>query len=96
MKRALSLLAVTSSALLLPALAALGAPGEPPAFLKSLFPPDVIVRHGTDIGLPKAQRSAITKVVSKTQPNVLEIQWDMQDAARQLTALMGAAKNEET
>ena len=68
---------------------------DPPDFIKALFPPDLIMRHGRDIDLSKEQRNAITKAVSNTQARTLELQWDLQDAARSLTELMSAPQIDE-
>ena len=59
-----------------------------PEFMKALFPPELIMRHGREVGLSKDQRRAITDAVVKTQAKTLELQWDMQDAAQSLAALI--------
>lgn len=81
-------------ALLVLAAAASAQPPEPP-FMAELFPPDLIMRYGRDIGLTSEQRAAITKAVSGTQAQTLEFQWDMQDAARLLGELLRPERVDE-
>ena len=66
-----------------------------PSFMRALFPPELIMRHAREIGLTPEQRSAITSAVSKTQASTLELQWDMQDAARSLGELVSQARIDE-
>jgi len=61
-----------------------GGPGEP-AFMAQLFPPDLIMRHATEIGLTEDQRKSISQAVSETQAEVFDLQWTMQDASAALT-----------
>jgi Spy/CpxP family protein refolding chaperone len=69
---------------------------DPPAFMQQLYPPELIMRHGRDIGLSEAQRKAITQAVGETQATTLELQWDMQDAAQTLAELVSQDRvNEE-
>lgn len=69
---------------------------DPPPFMRELYPPELIMRHGRDIGLSEAQRKAITQAVAETQATTLELQWDMQDAAQTLAELVSQDRvNEE-
>ena len=69
---------------------------DPPPFMQELYPPELIMRHGRDIGLSEAQRKAITQAVAETQATTLELQWDMQDAAQTLAELVSQDRvNEE-
>ncbi len=62
-----------------------GAAEEPePAFMRHLYPPDVVMRFAREIQLSTDQRRAITKAVRATQDEVLEIQWEVQDAMQGL------------
>lgn len=82
--------------LLLLALFAVSAAAEPqPPFMNELFPPELIMRHGRDIGLSKEQRSAITSAVGETQAQTLELQWEMQDAAQSLAKQLRASRVDE-
>ena len=89
---------ITRSALCL-VLLLLAAPAsaEPPepAFMRLLYPPDLIMRHGRDVGLRPEQRKAITDAVAKTQAKTLELQWDMQEAAQTLAELVGRDRVDE-
>ena len=61
---------------------------DAPAFMQELYPPELIMRHGRDVGLSDAQRKAITGAVAETQATTLELQWDMQEAAQTLAELV--------
>ena len=69
-------------------------PGRPP-FLRELFPPELVMRHQRDIELTAEQRTAITEAIKKTQGQVLEIQWQLEDEQQQLTNLLKAAHVDE-
>lgn len=60
-----------------------------PEFMKHVFPPDLVMRHASEIGLSKAQRKTISQAVKQTQSKTIDIGWDMQEAAQELTALLG-------
>jgi Spy/CpxP family protein refolding chaperone len=68
---------------------------EPPPFMKGLYPPDLIMRHARDVALSADQREAITEAVTATQKQTLELQWDMQEAARTLGELVGQQRVDE-
>ncbi len=53
------------------------------------------MRLAREIGLTPEQRSAITSAVSETQASTLELQWDMQDAARSLGKLVSRTRVDE-
>ena len=53
--------------------------------MAELFPPDLIMRHASEISLSPDQREAISQAVSQTQSEVFDLQWTMQDATRALT-----------
>jgi Spy/CpxP family protein refolding chaperone len=72
------------------------AQGPEPEFMQQLYPPELIMRHGREIGLRPEQRKAITSAVAKTQATTLELQWDMQDAAQALSRLMSAERIDRT
>ena len=80
---------------------ALGAPlaAQQPAddpLAKLLFPPELVMQHQADIGLKPEQRTAITRAIGELQGQVLDVQWRMQDAARQLAALLGKPSVDQT
>ncbi len=59
-----------------------------PAFMEFVFPPELIMRHASEINLSAKQRKAITRAVTETQSSTIEISWDMQDAAKRLGDLI--------
>ena len=68
----------------------------PPAFLRELFPPQLIMRHQSDIGLTDAQRQAITKEMAAAQADVLDVRWKLEEKTAALTKLLAAEKIDET
>jgi Spy/CpxP family protein refolding chaperone len=68
---------------------------DPPPFMQELYPPELIMRHGRDVGLSDAQRKAITRAVAETQAMTLELQWDMQDAGQTLAELVSRDRVDE-
>lgn len=74
------LLAVAWSGLL----AAVAWAEEEPAFLRHLYPPDLVMREAAAIQLTRQQRERITADIQDVQARVLEVQWEMQADARKL------------
>ena len=62
--------------------------GPHDALAQFVFPPELVMQHHRAIGLKADQRAAITRAVGEFQPKVTEIQWQMQDEAQQLAALL--------
>ena len=67
-----------------------------PAFLKQLFPPSLIMRQQSDIGLTAAQREAITKEMAETQKAILDVRWQLEEKTAALDKLLAAEKVDET
>jgi Spy/CpxP family protein refolding chaperone len=63
-----------------------------PAFMKSLYPPELVMANHRAIGLNKGQRTTITKAIQATQASTVELGWSMQDAASRLTDAMNQPK----
>lgn len=59
-----------------------------PVFMKFVYPPELIMRHASEIELSREQRKAITAAVTETQASTVELSWDMQDAAKRLGGLI--------
>ena len=57
-----------------------------PAFMRSLYPPELVMQHQQEIALEKEQRKAITAAISETQAAVVEIQWELRDLERGIEA----------
>ena len=62
----------------------------PPAFMRSLYPPELVMQHQQEIALEKEQRKAITAAISETQAAVVEIQWELRDLERRIEARFAA------
>jgi Spy/CpxP family protein refolding chaperone len=88
-------LTVIASALLPLLLAAAASANEPPPFVRQLFPPELIMRFGREVGLSDAQRETISAAVTETQATTLELQWEMQEAAQKLSELVGRDRVDE-
>lgn len=74
-----------------------GPPGAGgPAFLENVFPPGVIMRHQSDIGLTDKQREAITKQMEEAQKALVTLQWDVERESEKLGKLLEAAQVDET
>jgi Spy/CpxP family protein refolding chaperone len=63
---------------------------------QNLFPPDLVMRHGSEIGLDEKQRAAIKDVVQKAQAKFLDFQWDMQAESEKMIRLLQAKPIDET
>lgn len=91
MKRALVPLFALLFAWAASALAQQAPPPAPPAddpIARNLFPPDLVMRHGADIGLDDTQRDAIKEAVRQAQAKFLDVQWDMQAESEKMGRLL--------
>jgi len=93
---------VLVAALLNPAAAQTGPPiegGPPgmggPSFLENVFPPSLIMRHQSEIGLTDAQRQAITKQMEETEKALVTLQWDVERESEKLSKLLVAGHVDE-
>jgi Spy/CpxP family protein refolding chaperone len=68
---------------------------DPPAFMRELYPPELIMRYGRDLGLTEAQRKSVTRAVAETQTRTLELQWQLQEAARTLAERLAPDRVDE-
>ena len=59
-----------------------------PSFLENVFPPGLIMRHQSDIGLTDAQRTAITKQMEEAQKALVTLQWDVERESEKLGKLL--------
>lgn len=62
--------------------------GGPPAFMENVFPPGLIMRHQTEIGLTDAQRETITKQMEDAQKSLVALQWDVERESEKLAKLL--------
>jgi Spy/CpxP family protein refolding chaperone len=70
-------------------------PGEDP-IAQQLFPPDLVMKHGQEIGLDEAQRTAMKQAIQAAQTKFLDAQWDMQAASQKMVRLLQARPIDET
>ena len=71
-------------------------PRRGPTFLRELFPPSLIMRQQSAIGLTPAQREAITKEMAEAQTAVLDVRWQLEEKTAALAKLLGAEKVDES
>ncbi len=72
-----------------------GASMGPPAFLRELFLPGLVMEHQRDIGLTAEQRDAITKEMTATHQKVLELRWGLEEKSEALRKLLAENKIDE-
>jgi Spy/CpxP family protein refolding chaperone len=72
-----------------------GHQGGPPAFLRELFLPGLVMEHQRDIGLSAEQRDAITKEMTTTHQKVLELRWGLEEKSEALRKLLAENKIDE-
>ncbi len=69
--------------------------GRGSGFLRQLFPPSLIMQHQSDLGLTDAQRTAITKAITDTERDAVEIRWQLEEKTAALTKLLAADSVDE-
>ncbi len=62
--------------------------GGGPAFAKSLFPPEMVMRHAQEIGLSGEQREQITAVIQQVQSDIVPLEWEMRERGQALQDLL--------
>jgi len=79
-----------------------GRPGEgtrpgrgQPGFMAELFPPEIIMRNQTELGLSDAQRSAIMAAIRSTRDSLDPVHWELEAKQKQLSTLLHAPKVDE-
>jgi Spy/CpxP family protein refolding chaperone len=71
------------------------APGQDP-LAPFVFPPDLVMRYASEIGLDERQRAAVKEAVIKTQSRFLDVQWDLQAESEKMARLLQASPVDET
>ena len=71
-------------------------PGEEPAFMMALFPPDLIMHHQRQLGLTEKQRSEILTVVKAFQSEASDLQWEIQNEQQALGEMVSAPRVRES
>jgi Spy/CpxP family protein refolding chaperone len=79
---------------------ALDALAQPPAperdaLAPHVFPPELVMRHASEIGLEERQRAAIKDLVVKAQTRFLDVQWDVQAESERMARLLQASPVDE-
>ena len=70
-------------------------PMGPPAFLRELFVPELIMRYQEDIALGAGQRDAITREMTDAQKKLVDFQWQFEAASKQLAEILRAPRIDE-
>jgi len=70
------------------------APPDDP-FAGALFPPELVMLHGDDIGLDAAQRNAIKQAIQEAQPQFVESQFELQSELGRLRKVLAPAQVDE-
>lgn len=78
----------------MPAPASAPAPADDP-IAQNLFPPELVMRYHSEIGLDDAQSKAIRDAIGKAQGRFLDLQWEMQSQAEKLIQLLKARPVDE-
>ena len=85
--------------LFLLALPAGAAPDQPPVpddpIAQNLFPPELVMKHGGEIGLDEKQRAAMKEAIQKAQTRFLDVQWEMQAESEKMVRLLQAKPVDE-
>jgi Spy/CpxP family protein refolding chaperone len=69
--------------------------GPPDPIAEGLYPPELIMRHATSIGLSAEQRAGIQKAILEAQGVFLDQQWTMQEETEKLVRLLRAPAVDE-
>lgn len=91
MSRSLAVLLVSSA---LAAAAHAQPPGEDP-IARNLFPPELVMKHGGEIGLDERQRASIKEAIQRAQSRFLDAQWDLQGESEKMVRLLQAKPVDE-
>ncbi len=65
-------------------------PPAPPAFLKDVFPPKLVMEHQQEIGLTSAQVEAIKQAMTQAQQQLVDIEWRLDAESEGLGKLLAA------
>ena len=68
---------------------------RPDPMAEHLFPPDLVMAHGREIGLDDRQRAAIKEAIQASQSKFLDAQWSMQEESQKLVQLLQARPVDE-
>jgi len=68
---------------------------RPDPMAEHLFPPDLVMAHGREIGLDDRQRAAIKEAIQASQSKFLDAQWSMQEESQKLVQILQARPVDE-
>jgi Spy/CpxP family protein refolding chaperone len=60
----------------------------PPAFLRQVFSPRVVMQHQADLGLRPEQVDAIKRAMVEAQQKVVEVQWKLEAGSEALAKML--------
>lgn len=62
---------------------------------ENLFPPELVMRHASELGLDERQRAAIKDAIQKAQSRFVDSQWDLQSESERMVKLLQARPVDE-
>jgi Spy/CpxP family protein refolding chaperone len=62
---------------------------------KTVYPPELVMRHADEIGLDEEQREAITGEIQALQSDLVPLQWEIFEASQALEELLTPARVDE-
>jgi Spy/CpxP family protein refolding chaperone len=60
----------------------------PPTFLAHVFPPELVMRYQSELGLTSAQQETMTRIMAEAQAKLIELQWKFEAAMQALTKML--------
>lgn len=70
-------------------------PPGPDPIAENVFPPELVMRHATDIGLEERQRNVLKEAVAKAQARFLDFQFDLHGEGERMVKLLQARPVDE-
>lgn len=68
-----------------------------PSFMAELYPPELLMRNQSEIGLSEEQKTAIMAAIREARDSLDPIQWQLQDEQEKLSKMLaGSAADEAT
>ena len=93
---ALALAANTLAAQGGPPMGQRGAPGQgPPEWGQSLFPPEMVMQHQSEIGLQDSQRATLTAAIQQAQSKFMDTQWKLSAEGEKMGRLLQGTQVDE-
>ena len=62
---------------------------------RALFPPDLVMRYGAEIGLDVRQKTAMREAIQKMQAKATDSQWELAEESGKLARLLDASPVDE-